>query len=136
MHAARLGHARAILMTDQCFPFYAAVKHAHGWTGAHTLATLMTDPAFPSFAALFFLCCSEACARLDWHTHEPYCKWATNGQWMQPGCRSSQQLWVTNAAQAVVRAKLKQQSLLARNAASMGTEFDMEEEVNKVGRLF
>jgi len=76
--------------------------------------------------------CSETCARVDWPMHGPYCKWVTNGQWMQPGCRTSQQLWVANASLAAGRALLKKKAWSARSRESLARELDDEEQFEKV----
>eukprot|EP00983_Pelagomonas_calceolata_P109655 1159579-Pelagomonas_calceolata.AAC.7 len=80
-----------------------AHTHTYTHTNTHTHAHKHTHSVFAGKQVFY---CSETCARVDWPMHGPYCKWVTNGQWMQPGCRTSQQLWVANGALSQVGGRM------------------------------
>ncbi|KAG2485673.1 hypothetical protein HYH03_015645 [Edaphochlamys debaryana] len=54
--------------------------------------------------------CSEACAKLDYTSHKALCKYHTTGHWAPGGLRPAEEMWVNNAAMAVVRQDLRRRA--------------------------
>ncbi|GIL68676.1 hypothetical protein Vafri_21919 [Volvox africanus] len=57
--------------------------------------------------------CSEACAKLDFHSHKAICKYTTTGHWTPGGIRPAEDCWVGNAAMAEVRNDLRRRAAAA-----------------------